>query len=112
MISTLHLLILATFLMDMFLTYRYVGSYRKLYPESDWTLAEANPILRISMKHLGLEKGMFVGGGSILVILILTVGNFPYYYGWFLLGMYFMANTYHFVNYRAMKRLIKSKREW
>lgn len=111
MINILYILILITFLMDMFLTYRYVGTYKKLYPKNDWTLAEANFILRFSMKYLGLKKGMIVGGGIILIILIITVKLLPIYYGFFLLGMYFMANVYHFVNWQAMKRLIKSKEE-
>ena len=111
MITILHILVLLTFLGDMLLTYRYVKIYKKLYPKGDYTLAEANFILRKCMKYLGLEKGMMVGSTIILLILILFVKLFSNNFMFFLLGMYFMANIYHFVNWQAMKRLIKSKNE-
>jgi len=110
MISIIYLLVIALFLCDMLLTFRYVKSYKNMYPKNDWILAEANPILRICMRKLGLGKGIFFGGGIIFAILIITVGVLPDYYGMFLLGMYFMANAYHFVNWQALKRLIVSKK--
>ncbi len=111
MITLLHILVLITFLGDMFLTYRYVKTYKKLYPKGDYIQAESNFILRLSMKYLGLGQGMFYGASIILLILIATIKLLSNNFLWFLLGMYFMANMYHFVNWQAMKRLIKNKNE-
>ncbi len=109
MIKIIHILVVGLFLMDMILCYRYVNAYKKMYPKSAWWLAEANPILKYLMKTFGLLDGMVYGGMIIFGILITSVSLLPDYYGVFLLGMYFMNNTYHFVNWQALKRLQKEK---
>ncbi len=105
MSKVLFIAVVITFVFDMILTYRYVRAYRDMYPKNDWTLAESNPILRYCMKYLGLERGMVFGSVVIFFILSLTVLLLPDFYQAFLLGMYFMANVYHFVNWQALKRL-------
>lgn len=105
MISILIILVILFFIFDMILTYRYVNSYKEMYPKNDWSLAEANLILRFFMKKFGLVDGVVYGGTIILFMLIITIRLLPDYYGMFLLGMYFMANVYHFVNWSALKRL-------
>ena len=107
--NIIYILVLSLFLIDMFLTYRYVKAYKNMYPKSAWWLSEANPILKIFMKIQGLELGLLSGATIIFFILTISLGYLPDYYGTFLLGVYFMTNTYHFVNWRALKRLKNQK---
>jgi len=111
MTNIIYFLVVGLFLVDMTLTYRYVKAYKKMYPKNKWWLAEANPILRTSMKHMGLGKGIIFGGTIILTILIISTRLLPDYYLVFLLGMYSMANVYHFANWGALKRLKKQVEE-
>lgn len=109
MIRLIYLFVVGLFIMDMLLTYRYVKAYKEMYPQSQWWLAEANPILKFLMKDFGLGWGMICGGTVIFFILIVSTRLLPDYYLMFLLGMYFMNNTYHFVNWSALKRLKLNK---
>lgn len=112
MSKLIFILITGAFLLDMFMSYNYIKTYKNLYPKNDWTLAEANPILRFCLKSYGLEKGMVIGSiilfSFISILIVLLNENFRY----LLLGMFIMGNIFHFVNWQAMKRLklIKNKK--
>ncbi len=97
--------IVGLFLLDMYLTFKYIESYKNKFPKNDWTLAEANPIIRYFIKARGLQEGMvyatFTIGVLLLGIIVISTNNFL----WFLSGMYFMVNVHHFVNWQAIKRM-------
>lgn len=98
-------LIILAFILDMFLTYKYLKVYKEKYPKCDWTLAEANPILKTSLKYWGLGNGMIYGGVIIFIMLLIILALINDNWRYFILGVYYMVNTYHFVNWNALKRL-------
>lgn len=105
----LETIIILTFLLDMYLTRQYLTLYKKRFPKNDYTQAEANPIIRFSVKRLGLNLGIFVSGLIIISILLIVFTFIPESSKWFFLGIYYMANVHHYVNNRAMKKIIKQK---
>jgi hypothetical protein len=105
MIPIIVWIIFVVFLLDMLLTYHYVKTYKELYPKNDWTLAEANPILRTFFKKFGLIDGLIYGTILLLSILFFIIIVINENWRYFLLGFYVMTNIQHFVNWSAMKRL-------
>lgn len=105
MMPLIEILIIAAFIIDMFLTYNYLKTYKEIRPKADWTLAEANPLLRACLRDLGLKPGIIVGGIFISLILSLIIFIVNENWKYFLLGLYFMVNTFHLVNWNALKRL-------
>ena len=72
--------------------------FHNKFPELDYTTLEANPILRMAMKQLGLGKGMLVGGIIVFTILILIVLTISEKWLYYLLGVFSMMLIYHFLN--------------
>ena len=109
MIQMIVFMIVISFLLDMVLTFHYVKIYKELYPKNDWTLAEANPILRSCLKKWGLVDGMVYGSIMIFFLLLFIITLLSENMRYFLLGFYVMTNIQHFVNWSAMKRLKLTK---
>ena len=93
----------------MTFSYFYIKSFKQRHPKKDWSVVERNFIIRTSIKKLGLEKGMMVGGTIVFVLLgiIISLSNTNFIY--FLCGMFFMVNIQHWVNLNSMKYLEKIK---
>ena len=103
--SLIEIYILGVFLLDMFLTGLYLNEYKKRFPKNDWTLSEANPILRAYIREWGLVNGMVYGSLAILIILCMIVVLVNVNMRFFIGGFYSMAVIYHFVNFQALKQL-------
>ena len=97
------------FCLDLILSHIYIGHYRKQFPKGDWTLVEANPVIRYFIRRLDLDFGMIVGGIAVAVILALILRFTGHHFHFFLAGVYYMMCTFHFLNFMALKRLRKLK---
>lgn len=94
---------------DLILSHIYMSNYKKQFPKGDWTLVEANPIIRYFIRKLDLDFGMIVGGIIVAVILALIINYTGNSFHFFLLGVYYMMCTFHFLNFMALRRLRKLK---
>ncbi len=106
----LDFVIVGLLLLDLFLTHSYLQLYQKRFPKNDWTVAEANPIIRYATRKLGLNQGMIVSGTIIMGIVMIVLVAIPTKYEaskWFFVGLYYSVNVHHFINNRAMKKLLK-----
>ncbi len=92
-------------LLDLILTYNYLRIYKKKFPQKDYTVIEANPLIRHFIRNFGLGDGMVYSGSIIvaIVILILEIGNTNFKF--FLAGAYYMMVTFHLTNLLAFKRM-------
>ncbi len=97
--------VILAFLLDMLLTGLYLNEYKKRFPKNDWTLSEANPILRACVRKWDLVDGIVYGGIIIFFILLVIMVLSPWKVRYFLGGMYSMSVLYHWVNFQALKRL-------
>ncbi len=104
--NNLPIIILVLFFLDMYLSHSYIGMYKEKYPKNDWTLAESNPIIRFCIRKFDLDKGMFIGGMLITFILFVVFAIARVEILYMMIGMYWAVNVQHFVNNRAMKKLI------
>jgi len=105
----IEIFVFSTFLLDMFLTGLYLNEYKKRFPKNDWTLSEANPIIRACIRKWDLVDGVVYGGIIIFFILLLIMVLSPWKIRYFLGGIYSMAVLYHWVNFQALKRIKKEK---
>lgn len=105
MIPTIVILILVAFASDMILTYYYLDAYKTRFPKKDWTLSESNLIIRTCVKNMGLAFGLTVGAAIVGTLLIILMKFLPTNWLYFILGIYFMTNAFHFLNFQALKRL-------
>ena len=101
--------VLGLFFIDMLFSYFYIKRFRERHPDKDWSVVEANPLLRYNIKTFGLEKGMIIGSIMLLtilgIILVYANNNFKF----FLIGVYFMVNVQHVVNWNSLRFLDKQK---
>lgn len=103
--NKLIIIILIMSLIDLGATYLYVSSFHQKFPTLDYTVLEANPILRYSWKTLGLNLGMIVGGLIVFAILTLIVLNIPEKWLYYLSGVFTMMIIYHFLNFSQLAQL-------
>ncbi len=98
-------------IIDLTLTYNYLKIYKEKYPEKDYAIIEANPLVRYNIRKLGLKERVFRSGFFILPILILLIYFLPINWRYFLAGCYYMMITFHLINLLALKKLkgIKKK---
>ncbi len=92
-------------LLDLLLTYNYLRLYKKQFPNKDFAIIEANPLIRNFIRRFGLLDGVVYSGGIILFILTLLIAFLPVNGKFFLAGAYYMMVTFHLTNYLALKRL-------
>lgn len=105
MIKTIQILILIMSLIDLGATYFYVSTFHTKFPTLDYTTLEANPILKMAWKNLGLGKGMIVGGLIVFSILTLLVFSMSEKWQWFFAGTLSMMIIYHLLNFSQLARL-------
>jgi len=105
------ILILAAFAFDMFLTFVYANMYKKVFPDKDFTVAEANPIIRFLWRKLGLVAGHIVSIFIIFWILAFIISKTSENCHWFIFGVYSMMCIYHFTHFNALKLIKKSREE-
>ena len=92
-------------LIDLGTTYLYANSFHNKFPKLDYTILEANPIIKYSWKTLGLNLGMIVGGLIIFAILFLITMNLSEKWLWYLMGVFTMMIIYHFLNFSQLAAL-------
>ena len=102
-LQLIQIIILLMSLADLGLTYLYLHSYHTMYPENDYTKLEGNPILKISMQKLGLEKGMLLGAVIVFGIVILLTISMSEKMLYFFAGVFSMMNIYHYLNWVVLK---------
>jgi hypothetical protein len=74
-----------------------------MYPKQDATIIEANPILKYSMKALGINIGMLVGGLIVFGIVLLLVLNIKRELCFYMAGLFSMMLVYHVLNFKLLK---------
>lgn len=92
-------------LLDLLLTYKFLGLYKKRFPNKDYTVVETNPLLRYMVRTQGLGEGIISGGGIILMVLIALIFILPSGGKHFLAGAYYMMIVFHLTNFLALNRL-------
>lgn len=105
MIKTIIIMILVMSLFDLGATYLYVSKFAQKFPQLDATKLEANPILRTTMQHFGIQKGMLIGGIIVFVVLFFIVIGLTERWQYFLAGALAMMLIYHFLNFSQLAAL-------
>ncbi len=105
----LQWIIIIGFFLDMVFTHSYLKMYKKRFPKNDYTFAEANVFLRLCIKKIGLGLGMVVGGSILGVFIAIIINLLRVEILYMLIGFYYAINIQHFVNNRALKKIIQSK---
>lgn len=104
MLKTIQIIILVLSLLDLTASYLYLNKFNKIYPEYDATKLEANPILKYSIKNLGIQKGMIIGGLIVFGILLLLVLSVADKYLYYFAGVFSMMLVYHALNFKMLLR--------
>lgn len=91
--------------LDLFLTYKYLGIYKEKFPKKDWTVIEANPLIKICVRMKGLGEGMLIAGTVIIAIMVVLINVLPTRWKFFLAGVLYMMNVFHLINFLAIKRM-------
>lgn len=92
-------------ILDLVLTYKFLSVYKKKFPKKDYTVVEANPLIRNAIRSLGLVDGMILSGVIILAILGMLLIILPYHWKYFLAGVYYTMICFHLVNFLSLKRM-------
>jgi len=103
MLTKIQIIILILSLLDLSLSYLYINTFHNKYPEQDPTIIEANPILKNSIKHFGIVKGMIFGGLIVFSILLLIVLSAKENYHYFIAGALTLMSVYHFLNFQLLR---------
>jgi len=109
--TTIEILILIGSLLDLTLTYNYLKIYSQKFPQKDYVIIEANPLIRLLIRNSGLKEGMIQSAFIILPIILIVVYFLPSNLHYFLAGCFYMMITFHLSNFFALKRLegVKTK---
>lgn len=103
--NKLIIVIMILSLLDLGATYLYISTFHKKFPQLDATKLEANPILRLSMTHFGIGKGMLIGGVLVFAILSLILFSMQEKWLFYLSGVFTMMLIYHFLNFSQLAAL-------
>ncbi|HED05839.1 MAG TPA: hypothetical protein ENI61_04050 [Ignavibacteria bacterium] len=103
MLNKIQLIILGLSLSDLIASYFYINIFHKKYPKQDPTIIEANIIIKLFIKKLGIKKGMIFGELIIFAIMLLIVLNINSNSQYFLLGTLSMMLIYHLLNFNLLK---------
>lgn len=106
----IELFVLLGLMLDLFLTYQFLETYRQRFPKKDYTAVETNPLIRFCIRKFDLFGGMMVSGFVISIILVWLLTILPYQWKYFMLGVYYMMVTFHLLNFLAVKRLGEVKK--
>jgi len=96
------------FFLDMTLSYFFLKDCKKI-TKGDWTVIEANPIIRYFIRKFELGFGLLIGSGFIFFILLVIVSITPEKLHYFFAGIYYMMCAFHLLNFRALKRIKNQK---
>lgn len=102
MINKIQIIVLLLSISDIVLTGLYIHTFHKKFPDLDYTVLEANPIIKLALKRFSIPIAMIIGGlitFSILTLLILSAQDKWHY---FFLGALMMMNIYHFLNFSQL----------
>ncbi len=92
-------------ILDLILTYNFLGLYKKRFPKKDYTVVESNPLIRNAVRSMGLSEGMALSGVIMLAILMVILSVIPYHWKYFLLGAYYTVICFHLINFLSLKRM-------
>ncbi len=101
----IEIVVFAGAILDLVLTYNYLRIYRRKFPDKNYIVIEANPLIRWGIRNFGLSNGVAYSGMAILFILGLLLYYLPSNAKWFLAGAYYMMVTFHLTNLLALKRM-------
>lgn len=105
MIKLIIIIILVMSILDLGATWYYLKFFNNKFPTIDFKTLEANPILKLAMTHLGLTKGMIVGGIIVFVILLLITLSIADRWLYYLAGVFSMMLIYHLLNISQLAKL-------
>lgn len=101
----IQIVILIMSVLDLTATYFYASTFHEKFPKLDYTTLEANPILRMSWRHFGLNIGMIVGGIIVFALLTLLTLSISDKWQYYLFGALTMMLIYHFLNFSQLAAL-------
>ena len=102
--------IIVGLVIDLILTYNYLRVYRQKFPNKDFAIIEANPLIRKMIRSYGLGDGVFYSGLIIMLILLVLLKLFSENGKFFMAGAYYMMITFHLTNLLALKRMKSERR--
>lgn len=103
MLTKIQIAILILSLMDLTASFFYVSTFHAKYPDKDYTMIEANPVIKMALKLFGVTKGMLFGGAIVFGIVVLLAFSAKENLQLFMAGMLTMMNAYHWLNFRLLK---------
>ena len=99
---------------DIFLTYRSVSEYQKLYPKKDATEIELNAIMRFFWRTFGLKIGTIITTIAmfpvLLTLLFLIAPNVPGFLYYFM-GIYTMIFILHIASWNIIEEKKRVRRQ-
>jgi len=102
----LESIIIFGFILDMVFTYQYLNMYKKRFPKNDYTVAEANVLLRTLIRKFGLQDGIVYGSLILGFVVVVAVNLLRIEILYMMIGFYYSVNVHHFVNNRALKQMM------
>ena len=109
MIPLVNAFVLLGSMLDLFLTYKYLGIYRYKFPKKDYLAIEANILVKYCCRIKGLGEGILISGTIIVSILLVLLQVLPERWKFFMAGVYYMMATFHLTNFLAIKRMKEVK---
>lgn len=103
MLTKIQIIILVLSLIDLTASYFYISTFHNKFPKQDPTVIEANPILKMSIKHFGILKGIIFGGLIIFALVILLVLSMKPNFHYFLAGAFTIMILYHVLNFNLLR---------
>jgi len=103
MLTKIQIAILVLSLIDLTASFLYVNTFHTKYPQADYTQIEANPIIKMALKHLGIVKGMIFGGLIVFGIMFLLVLSMKENFHYYLAGVLSMMCIYHLLNFNLLR---------
>lgn len=101
----INYMLIVGLVLDLFLTYRFLGVYRNRFPDKDYAAIESNPLIRFFIREKGLGEGIIMSGLIIFLILLVLIVYLSENWKYFLAGVYYMMVTFHLLNFLALNRL-------
>ncbi len=98
-------IILLLSMLDLFLSYKYLKQFIKLFPDKDYILLEANPIIKLCLKKFKFPKGMFIAIPLVIALWIFIIGMLDRDWLFFSCGALGMMIVYHYANFTQLKVL-------
>jgi len=107
----IRIIIIFLSIVDLSLTHKYLKTFKNMFPDKDYTLLEANPIIKLALRKFGFPKGMYVSIPFLFILLIIAICIISTEWLYFAMGLYVMMVIYHFCNLNQLKALKKQIEE-